>query len=812
MGERGAGERVNRPLEDVRVVDLSTGIAGAYATKLLVDAGADVIKVEPAGGDPLRRWRAVGADASRAPAADDGALFKFLAASKRSIVGAPDDDAVSTLIADADLVVESFAPSSHDSEALAARHPRLVVLSITPFGRTGPWRDRPWTEFTLQAASGSICTRGLPGKEPFQAGGRITEWVGGTFASVAALAAVRRARATGRGEHVDFSLLEAMIVAGTNYMSVLWQLLDAGEPVGSPQTIETPSIEPTVDGWVGFCTNSRQQISDFMVLIGRPELREDEELAQVWGRMARLDEWNTVVHDYTTRHTTAEIVEAASLLRIPVAPVNDGCALLEHEQLAARAVFRRSACGAFLAPRPPIRIDDEDPAAPGAAPRLDEHRAQAAWQRDRPRRVSPAASAEDRLPLEGLRVLDMTAWWAGPSATHMLAALGADVIHLESTTRPDGMRMVGGMLSGKYAQWWDASAFFQGANSNKRGLTLDLTRDGGLAVAKRLIGKMDAVIENFTPRVLDGLGLGWNVIHAINPATILVRMPAFGLTGPWRDHTGFAQTMEQLTGLAWITGHRDDQPRIQRGPCDPLAGMHAAFALLVALAERERRGEGVHVECTMVEAAMNAAAEVVIEHTAYGNLLARTGNRSPHAAPQGLYACGDGRPGEEKWLAVSVETDRQWDALACLIGADADAAAGDARRWSTHAARAAAHDEIDGLVDRWAAARGRDEALAALLAAGVPAAAAADPRAAHELAQPAARGFFEPVEHPVTGRCRLPGVPFRYRRSVARWLRSPAPLLGQHNREILEGLLGLTAEEVAALEREGVVGTKPRRA
>ncbi|TFH21433.1 MAG: CoA transferase, partial [Myxococcales bacterium] len=643
--------------------------------------------------------------------------------------------------------------------------------------------------------------------EPFQAGGRITEWIGGTFASVAALAAVRRARATGQGEHIDFSLLESMIVAGTNYMAVLWQLMDAGEPVGGTQTAETPSIEPTSDGWVGFCTNSRQQISDFMVLIGRPELRDDEELAQVWGRMARFDEWNEIVHAYTTSHTTAEIIEAASLLRIPVAPVNDGRRVFEQDQLVARGALRRSSCGTFLAPRPPLRMDDTDPPPPGPAPKLDEHRDAAAWKRTRAA-PAPSSSSGPRLPLSGLRILDMTAWWAGPSATHTLATLGADVIHLESVTRPDGMRLVGGMLGARFEKWWDASWFFQATNTNKRGLTLDLAEKRGLDLAKRLIEKVDGVIENFTPRVLDGLGLGWDVLHAINPQTILVRMPAFGLTGPWRDYTGFAQTMEQLTGLAWITGHRDDQPRIQRGPCDPIAGMHAAYAFLVALAERDRRGEGVHVECTMVEAALNAAAEAAIEYSAYGTVLERLGNRSPGAAPQGLYACADGTPGQQRWLALSVETDVQWAALAAVIGAVAGES--DAQAWSTLRGRVAAQDRIDELIRSWSRERSREDAVDALLAVGVPAAPAADPRAIDGAAQVLARGFFEEVDHPVTGRCRIPGVPFRYRSSVERWIRSPAPVLGQHNREILEDLLGVDSAEVDHLERDGVIGTELR--
>src|SRR5262249_34114585 len=236
---------------------------------------------------------------------------------------------------------------------------------------------------------------------------------------------------------------------------------------------------------------------------------------------------------------------------------------------------------------------------------------------------------------------------------------GADVIHVESIRRPDGVRMTGAMVAGPDSAWWEYSNLFLSQNTNKRGITLDLRDPRGVALCERLVARSEAVAENYSPRVLEQFGLGWETIRGVNPRTTLMRMPAFGLVGPWRDHVGFAQTMEQLTGLAWITGHPADQPRIPRGPCDPLAGMHAAFALLIALAERDVTGRGAHVEVPMVEVALNVAAESLIEFSAYGRLLERQGNRSPSAAPQGLYRCRDGRTGYESWLALSGGTDAQ---------------------------------------------------------------------------------------------------------------------------------------------------------
>ena len=194
-------------------------------------------------------------------------------------------------------------------------------------------------------------------------------------------------------------------------------------------------------------------------------------------------------------------------------------------------------------------------------------------------------------------------WWAGPSATSLLAAFGADVIHVEGPGRMDGMRVVGMSFPGR-ADWWEWSPFFLTINVNKRDLVLDLTSDRGRQIALELIKHVDLVVENFTPRVLDKLGLGWDSVHAANPRAIQVRMPAFGLDGPWRERPGFAQNIEQATSLAWVTGHADDQPRIQRGPCDPNGGLHAVIGMMAALDERDRTGKGSLVEASLFDAAL----------------------------------------------------------------------------------------------------------------------------------------------------------------------------------------------------------------
>jgi crotonobetainyl-CoA:carnitine CoA-transferase CaiB-like acyl-CoA transferase len=787
---------VQQGLGALRVVDLSTGIPGGYCSRLLCDAGADVVKVEPPGGDP---WRAWSAGDGQVDPERGGALFQFLHHGMRSVVGRPGDPEVEALVANTDVVIESFAPADFDPQRWLDAQPGLIVCSITPYGREGPYIERPTTEFIVQAESGGLVGRGSVRSVPFQAGGRTSEWLAGTFSAMAVAAAARRAARSGHGDHIDFSIAEVMTIAANSYAEYIRRLLGSPPITGATRTIETPSVEPTLDGYVGFCTNSREQFHSFLLLIDRPDLIETDEFSGHVQRQARWDEWNELVHSWTTQHTTGDIVRDASELRIPVAPVHGPANILDCDHFVARGIFVDDASGSFKMPRRPWRMDDEDPPPPRPAPRLGEHTG--AIEPHTPPR--PTITADDpSLPLAGVRVLDLTAWWAGPIAAGALAALGADVIHVESVSRMDGMRATGAG-TGMEGPWWERSSHYLCSNTNKRSLTLDLGSEEGLALLRALIAESDAVLENFSPRVLGNFGLEWERIQEINPRCLLVRMPAFGLSGPWRDNVGFAQTMEQVTGLAWITGFRDDQPRIQRGPSDPNAGMHAAFALIVGLAEREETGVGSLLEVTMVEGALNAACELVLEKTAYGNQLERDGNRSPHVAPQGLYRGRD----DETWLAISVATDEQWAALVDALGRPDWAID---PQLATYDGRRARHDDLDARLGEWSATRDVAEAAERLVAHGVPAAVGRDPRSMYDHPQLIARAFYENIEHPVVGTLPTPTLPFRFA-SVDRWLRTPAPTMGQHNHEILVDDLGVDEATYQRLVDTSIIGDRPLR-
>lgn len=793
------------PYTGLRVLDTSTAIAGAYATKLLVDAGAQVVKVEPPGGDPLRRWTA---SEQELPAGEDGALFHYLAAGKRSLVLDLDADGARQrlleLCAEAELVLEDAGAGSLSRrglslEILQQAAPRLSLVSITPWGSTGPWRERPATEFTLQAAVGSVAFRGLPERGPVCAGGQIGEWAAGAYAAVGALAAVEGARRRGRGQHVDVSMFE--VVASS--LTVLHDLAGQFFEGPLPQNLETPSIEPTKDGWVGITSYTGQQWKDFCLLIGRPEISEDERFYEARERMDHLAFIREAMHAYTKQHTSEEIIELASAMRIPAAPIGDGRSVLEMDHFRERGVFVENPAG-FRQPRRPYRLHGHEETGIAPAPRLGELGEESPWRGARSGGGAPDGAA---LPFEGLRVVDLTAFWAGPITTATLGELGADIVKIESIQRPDGMRFAGAL---RVPPMWERSPVYHGVNTNKRGITLDLDSDDGKRIVRRLIEDADVLVENFSARVMDHFGLDWETVHGWNPRLVMLRMPAWGLDGPWRDRVGFAANVEQASGLAWITGY-PDMPLIMRGVCDPVGGMHALVGLFAALEERRHTGEGRLVECALAEPALNVAAEQVIEWTAYGQLLTRDTNRGPAAAPQGCYRCaGEAARDEtqryEPWVAIAVVSDEQWRALRRLLGEPdwAKEAALD-----TAAGRRAAHDRIDAAISAWSAERSAEAAEAELLAAGIPAAALVNAHFLLPNPQLAQRGFHESLEHPVMGITRYPAFPARFSAHPAPRLRRAPPTMGQHNAEILCGELGLSRSELEELREAKVIGDRP---
>lgn len=756
-----------QPLTALRAVDLSTWIAGAYCTRLLADGGASVTRVDPPGGHPLRRWSASGS----VPPGEDGALYRHLTGDHHETDRDADDARLHEVLAGADACV--WSPGGRlDPDAIVAAHPHLTVVAITPFGLDTPWSHRAATEFTLQGWSGGMIGlgRGAPDRPPVHVGGQVGEWLAGAYAAVALLAH----RRTGTGGLVDLSALETQAMCLTYHPVTFHDLV--GRPMRKKRALTVPGVAAASDGLVGLGVGTGQQWLDFCAMTGHPEWADDASLFTERGALApAIDAW-------VGERTSAEVLDMASAFRLPNAPIVDGANATTIEHLRARECFTTR--NGVLGPRSPIRL------TPGPEPT---DRVEASPQR-RTGRPGP-------LPFSGLRVLDMTAYWAGPSASHLLAMLGAEVVHLESVRRPDGARAIG--VPPKADLAGERGPIFAALNTNKSSLTLDFGEPAGLHLLKRFIATCDVVIENFTPRVLDQAGLTYESMRELRDDLIVVRMPGFGLDGPWRDNAAFAFVIEDASGLTALTGHADQPPVEPYCVGDSNAGLHAAYGLLLALAHRDATGSGCQVEAAMIDAALSITAEQVVEHAAHGALLERAGNRGPAAAPQNLYACSDPDEydREPSRVAIAVATDAQWEALRAALGDPAWAAD---PALAHHEGRVAAHAEIDEQLQAWCAHRTADEAVEDLWDAGVPVARVLHPHRQPDLPPLQHRRFFEEVHHPVAGPARYSTLPFRYAGGPERLHTRHAPLLGEHSAALLRGL-GVDDAELASLEADGVI-------
>ncbi len=800
----------------LEVLDLSEDLAGSYCAKLLSDVGARVTKVERPEGHPLRRWSASGAVGSDGE--EDGVLFRFLASGQESLVVDVDSSEAGEvrerLAARSDVLITSTVGGRAgrgspgiDPRALADRHPGSVVVSLSAFGLTGPRGGQHSSDLLLQALAGSLYSHGTDDRQPLAVGGGMAEWTVGTFGALGALSALTGRRSTGRGDLVDVSALECLAVTFICYPSVAASM-PGGERI-RPTYVMVPGIEPCLDGYVGMATITTAQWHTFLDMIERPDLASDESL-YIQRHRERPDVVEAV-RNWTGRHTVDEVVRIGALYRIPTVPIGNGANFPSIEHVATRQLYEPNPRGGFPHPRSPFRSSVTDPRSPGMAPTL----AAPILDAERLRQVDanppegvrsflpthrPVGERSERLPLAGVRILDFTAFLAGPMCTQYLASLGADVIKVESTQRPDPMRF-SVRVDPSVGQWYEQGAIFQSANLNKRSLTIDLSDARGQAIALRLAATVDVVVENFTPRVMEQFGLSYEDLSAVNPRLIMVRMPGFGLAGPWRDRPGFAASMEQVSGLAWTTGYADGLPSIP-GICDPLAGMHSAFAVLAALEHRFQSGQGQLIELAMIDLTATLVAEQVLEQAVYGHLMVRQGNRQPGPAHQGVYRCCE----PDQWVAVHIDSDAAWRSLRIALGSP---------QWSldpaldTPAGRARRADLLDEGIGSWSAGLSQKDVLAALHAA--PQVGAEPVVHSYDVdldEQMNVRGYWEEVHHPVVGPVRFPAWPLRFASRSDRWFRRPAPLLGQHNAEVL-GDLGLTADELVALEADGIIGTRP---
>ncbi|WP_433234351.1 CoA transferase [Actinomadura nitritigenes] len=761
----------------VRVIELP-GPFTRFAGRLLVGLGHEVVLVEPPGGDPARRD-------------GDGWAFAHWHAGKRSVVlGADDRAGLRRLLATADVLLDG-TPGGADAPG------HLVHVRVTPFGCSGPRAGWQGTDLVVAALGGMLAQVGDPGGPPLALPENQAEQLAGVNAAIAVQLGLRARRRGDGGQVADVSAQEC--VAAALEAGALAYLHEDRVPPrpGREHPLVPHGLFRAADGHLGGGLGGSPRMWDALL----DWLREE-------GAQADLDEprWQSpverkkhqkhvfeVVQRFAGKYPKAEFAELAQARKLPWAPVQRPDELPADPQLRARDFFvtTRTAAGeradlgfgfAFPEGR---RVSSLTVSEPGADQGL----------LDAPREpAAPAAGDAGGGPagpvLAGVRVLDLTWVLAGPYCTKVLADHGAEVIKVESRTRPDPTRFApfmhlsrGPRADPDDSAFYDGNGYFNEVNRNKRSVALALRTPEGLAVLRELVAASDVVVENFSSAVMTRMGLGYGALREIRPDIVYVSMSGMGHTGPRNGWVSYADTVSALSGLTGLTGWApDDVVGVIYGHGDIVAGLHAALATVAALEHRDRTGRGQHVDLSQLEAiAAHMGTSVIASEPPEPR-----GNAHPSFAPQGVYRC----LGPDRWLAVSVRSDEEWAALREVIGRPG---LGDRRAASAGEAIAA-----------WARTMPADAAAELLQAAGVPAGAVQDGRDLVEQdPHLRARGFYVRAEHPTAGAFLHEGVPIRLSRTPG-GIRHAAPRLGADTDAVLRDI-GLPADRIAALREGGIL-------
>ncbi len=788
-------------LSGIRVLDLADA-SGAYCGKLLADLGADVIRIEPSQGDASR--------------GEPGA-FAYLNTSKRGVAldlaDAAERARFLDLAADADAVLETLpagAPRTRELDwpRLAARNPRLVLTSITGFGRTGPRAAWASADLVASALGGALHVTGDADDPPVRLAGRQAHVTASLCAAAGTLIALRHAARTGHGQHVDVSVLEA-VVAATHICGIGKWRDDGIVPRRSGTTLfaSVPSSTyPCRDGLVYLMINRPrhwQALADWVFEVtGTESVRDPLFTGPSSRRIPYRDLIDAYVTDLTSRFTVAEVYAEGQRRHLAFTPVQTAADVARDPHLAARAFFvdvaeadgrvRRMPGAPYRLSRTPWRVSRPAPAVGEhahevhAAPRLQ-------------RMTPPPAPRNDAAgALAGLRVLELTAAMAGPWIGRFMAACGAEVIRVESRRHPDVVRLYVPPRAPELGTRPQDSPWFTDWNAGKRFVALDLAKPCAVDLCRRLAARSDVVVENYSAGVVDKLGLGWDALRRVKPDLVMLGTSGYGNVGPQRGFVTWGPNIEALSGLATLSGFAHRPCTItQYAYPDVVSALHGLVAVLAALAHRDATGEGQYVDLAHLEATIAAFGDVMSAYFATGRVPERPGNRSATAAPHSCYRCR----GDDRWIAIVVATDAQWQALGRVAGLPPWAA--DAR-FATGAGRLAHVDAVDAAVAAWTATEDAADVMTRLQAAGV---AAGVVQTVADLAldpQLAARRFFETLAHATRGSVVATGIPLGLTATPARSGRA-GQAVGADNAYVFGEILGMTDAEIAVAVAEGAI-------
>jgi benzylsuccinate CoA-transferase BbsF subunit len=797
-------------LEGIRVVELGQMVSAPYCARLFAGFGADVIKVEPPAGDIARSWGPFPGDG---PHPEKSGLFFFLNTDKRGVTldpGVPADrEVLLGLLQDADLFIENNAPSQMrewglDYPSLAEINPDLVMVSITPFGQTGPyseWKGYDLNSYHLSGAGSRYC--GYPDREPLEYGAFAADFFGAVAGAAWGLGAMRGRENAGAGQHVDVSCAEviaAVFVGGQNiggYVQdgVFEKRLGVGMPLAAPGT-----ILPCRDGHVWMLAFEPGQWMGLARAMGDPEWMHLDEFKDLFYRKQHEDAIYPLLRQWTAGLTKQEIMDACQANGCPSTAVYTVAEAVDHPHARERGYVvevPHPALGRVRTLGAPARLAGSPSGPVRGAPLLGEHNGDNAWRAPGGTRHRAARSTGGRLPLEGLRVANFGWVWAGPIVGQVLGFLGAEVYKIESRARIDLNRMFPPFAEGIPGP--DRSLQNHAGWAGNGSITLNLKEPAAQDLARRLVARCDVVIENFGPGAMEQFSLSYDRLRGVKPDIVMLSMPAAGLSGPLKDVRTYGVTLTSLTGLDSITGYQGGPPvPMENAFADPYNGILGAFCVLAALNYRDLTGKGQHIDLSQLEGAMQMVGPAAMDYFLNGRVAAPMGNRHPAGAgaPHGVFPCAR----EDRWVSIAVLTDAEWHGLVQAMGSP---------QWAVAAGLETAAGRlrnIDTLHERLAGwTRGYDdrELAARLQAHGVAAAPVTNVADLWHDPHFRERGTFVEVAHPLGFRETLYGPYVKLSRSVIQ--ARPGPVMGRDNGHVFREMLGLSAVDYKRLQADRVI-------
>lgn len=823
-------------LAGVRVVELASGVAGPFCGRLLADYGAEVVKIEiPGSGDETRSWGPFPGDA---PDSEKSGTFFFLNTNKRSVVLDPHSavgrGAILEWVDRADVLISSHSAASmrawgFEAEVLGKRNPGLVTISLTPFGLTGPlaeWKGQDLNAYHFSACGSRYC--GRPDGEPLEHGTFSADFFAGYAAAAWGLACLRGRARVGGGQQLDVSsseVLGALFVGALNVGGYAQDHRFDRRTGGAGMGLAAPAgILPCRDGYVLLIALEKAQWHGLRAAMGDPEWARPELFDDMWERGRNADLLYAMLGDWTRDLDKEEIMAVCQANGCPATAVYTMADLEGHPHLVGRHAIveiEHPALGRVRTLGAPIRLPDCPGGPLEPAPLLGQHTGEGltpwpALARAPIDRATPtdraevagstgprwgasdgAASADRALPLAGLRVANFGWGLVGPTAGQLLAFLGAEVIKIESRARPDIQRTIPPFHAGVPDP--DRSIQNHAFWASNRSVSLNLKTEEGRALARRLVSLSDVVIENFGLGVMDRFGLGHSALREVAPDLVFASLASTGQSGPLAALRTYGNSLASLSGLDSLTGHVDGKLQaMENAYADPLGGVIGALAILLALHHRDRTGRGQHIDYSQLEGTMQLVGPMFLDYTLNGRVAGPIGNRHPVGAmaPHGVFPCR----GEDRWIAIAVASDAEWQALASAVGGEAWARD---PRLAARAGRVARLDEIHTKLGSWTRQFERDDLSARLQGLGIAASPVCDVSDLLDHPHYRARQTFIEVEHPLGFRETIYGAYVKCSRT--RPDVRPGPAIGQDNDFVLRGLLGLSQASYDELVERRVI-------